>query len=185
MGGTDEGLSEVTAVIRTARLVLRAPAPEDAAAIYATYASDPEATRFMGWPRHEKVSTTEWFVSMSAHEWRSYGTGTYLVFVGDTLVGSTGLHVDTKTPGEVATGYILGKAHWGHGYATEACRAMVELARARGDHRIGAYCHADHAASARVLEKSGLGFQGIRPRYVVFPNLGPELADVRVYALDL
>ncbi len=184
MGGTDQGVAPA-GVLRTARLVLRAPVPEDAAAIYATYASDPEATRLMGWPRHEQVSTTEWFVSMSMHEWKTYGTGTHLMFLGDTLVGSTGLHVDTKTPGEVATGYILGRAFWGHGFATEACRAMVEHARARGDRRIGAYCHADHTASARVLEKSGLVFQGVRPRYVVFPNLGPELADVRVYALGL
>ena len=54
------------------------------------------------------------------------------------------------------TGYILGKPYWGHGYATEACRAMVELARARGDRRIASYCHADHAPSAHVLEKAGL-----------------------------
>lgn len=179
MGRPDQG------VIQTARLLLRAPVPADAPAIFATYASDPEATRYMSWPRHEKLSSTEWFLSFAAHEWDTYGTGTRLIFVGDTLVGSTGLHVDHATPGEVATGYILGRAHWGKGYATEACRAMVELARARGDRRISAYCHADHMPSARVLEKSGLAFLGIKPRYLVFPNLGTDLADVRSYALDL
>jgi [ribosomal protein S5]-alanine N-acetyltransferase len=171
--------------IRTARLMLRPPTPADAPAIFATYASDAEVTRYMGWPRHEKLSSSEWFVSFAAHEWKSYGTGTHLIFLDDTLIGSTGLHVDKDRPGTVSTGYILGKAHWGRGYATEACRAMVELARARGDRRIDSYCHADHAPSARVLEKSGLLFEELVRDHMVFPNLSPALQDVRRYALGL
>jgi len=31
-------------------------------------------------------------------------------------------------PIEVELGYALGKRYWGHGYATEACKAMVEFA---------------------------------------------------------
>jgi len=179
MGGTDQG------VVRTARLTLRAPVPEDARAIFTTYASDPEVTRYMGWPRHEKLSSTEWFVSYAIHEWKTHGTGTHLIFLDETLIGSTGLHVEDTGSREVGTGYILGRPHWGHGYATEACRAMVDLARTRGDRHISAYCHADHAASARVLEKSGLLFEELRPQHTVFPNLGPGLEPVRLYALDL
>jgi RimJ/RimL family protein N-acetyltransferase len=190
MGGTDQGVGPDDAGgggggIRTARLTLRAPVPEDARAIFETYASDPEVTRYMGWPRHQKVASTEWFVSFALHEWKTHGVGTHLIFVGEQLIGSTGLHVDTTTRGEVATGYVLGRAFWGRGYATEACRAMVELARRRGDLRVSAYCHADHVASARVLEKSGLFLEGIRPKHLVFPNYGPGLEDVRLYALDL
>lgn len=173
--------------LRTARLTLRPPTAADAPAIFATYASDPVATRYMGWPRHEKVSSTEWFVSYAAFEWQQHGIGTLLVFVDDgaTLIGSTGLHADKERPGHVATGYILGAAHWGQGYATEACRAMVDLARTRGDRRVEAYCHADHAPSARVLEKSGLLFEGVVRDHMVFPNLSPALQDVRRYGLGL
>jgi [ribosomal protein S5]-alanine N-acetyltransferase len=191
MGGTDQGVGAAAAsgvpggVIRTARLTLRAPTPDDARAIFETYASDREVTRYMGWPRHEKLASTEWFVSFAIHEWKTHGVGTHLIFAGEQLVGSTGLHVDTNTRGEVATGYVLGRAYWGQGIATEACRAMVDLARRRGDRRVSAYCHADHAASARVLEKSGLVFEGVLPKHIVFPNYGVGLEDVRLYALDL
>jgi RimJ/RimL family protein N-acetyltransferase len=173
--------------MRTARLTLRAPTPADAPAIFATYASDPVATRYMGWPRHEKLASTEWFVSFAMNEWTTHGTGTHLIFLGDTdtLIGSTGVHVDENTRDEVATGYILGQPYWGHGYATEACQAMVALARSRGDRRITAYCHAAHTPSAHVLEKSGLAFIELRPKHIVFPNLGIGLEDVRYYALDL
>lgn len=186
MGGPDQSLiTTTTEATTTARLVLRRPSAADAPAIFSTYASDPEATRYMGWPRHEKLSSTEWFISFALHEWQTHGTGTHLIFKDGTLIGSTGLHVDTTTRGEVGTGYILGRPYWGHGYATEACLAMVALARARGDRRITAYCHADHIASARVLEKSGLHLVEHRPMHIVFPNLSTDLAPVRFYALDL
>lgn len=183
MGGTDQGVG--AAPIRTARLTLRAPVPEDARAIFETYSSDPDVTRYMGWPRHEKLASTEWFISFALHEWKTHGVGTHLIFLDERLVGSTGLHVDTNTRGEVATGYVLGRAYWGKGIATEACRAMVELAKRRGDRRVSAHCHADHLASARVLEKSGLLFEGLLAKHIVFPNYGTGLEDVRLYALDL
>lgn len=188
MGGTDQGVASPGGggVIRTARLVLRPPVPEDAPAIFSTYASDPEAVRYMSFPRHAQVSSTEWFVSMSVHQWKTHGIGVYLAFVDGTLIGSTGLHVhEPPQPGHVMTGYILGRAFWGKGYATEACRAMIALARTRGDHRITSYCHVDHVASAHVLEKCGFVFQGIVPRDRVLPNLGPDPQDARRYALEL
>ena len=37
--------------VETERLVLRRPTAADAPAIFARYASDPEVTRYMAWPR--------------------------------------------------------------------------------------------------------------------------------------
>jgi len=149
--------------------------------MFATYASDPEVTRYLGWPRHASLAATVAFVSDTLDEWRELGTGTYLIERDGVLLGSTGLHVEG--PDHVSTGYALGRRHWGHGYATEACRAMVELARSRGPGRLDAHCHAAHHASARVLEKAGLALEAVLPAHIVFPNLGPALEDVRLYAL--
>lgn len=74
------------------------------------------------------------------------------------------------------------RSEWGKGYATEACRAMVALGQSLGFARIDARCHAAHEASARVLEKSGMTLEGVLRRYDMFPNLGAEPQDVRVYA---
>jgi ribosomal-protein-alanine N-acetyltransferase len=38
--------------LETARLILRRPRAADAPVIYERYASDPEVTRWLGWPRH-------------------------------------------------------------------------------------------------------------------------------------
>lgn len=72
------------------------------------------------------------------------------------------------------------------GYATESLRAIVEIARSVGVIRLYALCHADHAASWRVLEKSGFTREGLLRRHSEFPNLRPgEPCDVLCYALIL
>jgi RimJ/RimL family protein N-acetyltransferase len=61
---------------------------------------------------------------------------------------------------------------------------MVEHGRGLGARRMESYCHADHLASARVLEKAGLHLVRIARDELVFPNFAPTLQDVREYALD-
>ncbi len=57
-------------------------------------------------------------------------------------------------------GYILGRAFWGQGYATEAVNAMVGIARALGLGGLQAYSFVENPASARVLEKAGFSNMG-------------------------
>ena len=80
----------------------------------------------------------------------------------------------------------FGYARQSRGYATEALAAMVDVARAAGVLRLFALCHADHRASARVLEKCGFALEGTLHRYVEFPNLKRgEPQDVLCYAVIL
>jgi ribosomal-protein-alanine N-acetyltransferase len=171
--------------IRTARLEIRKPLVEDAEAIYA-YAGDPVATRYMGWPRHRSIDDTATYLAQAVHEWETEGVGAYVVVerASRRVIGGTGLHL--LTPYRAITGYILARDAWDRGYATEACTAMVVLARELGLARVEADCHLDHRASARVLEKSGLRHEGILRAYLVFPNLGIDRpCDVHMYGLAL
>lgn len=171
--------------IRTARLQLRRPTFDDVDGVYA-YASDPELVKYMAWPRHTDPQETAEFIARASTEWDQNAVGVYLIVdpATDRVLGSTGLHLATAYRG--VTGYILVKQAWGQGYATEACTAMVQLARNLGLSRIDADCHTDHVASARVLEKSGMAFEGIARAFLVFPNLDLDRAlDVRVYGLAL
>ena len=47
---------------RTQRLILRPPRMEDAPAIFQSYASDPEVTRYLTWPPYENVEDLEAFL---------------------------------------------------------------------------------------------------------------------------
>jgi [ribosomal protein S5]-alanine N-acetyltransferase len=169
--------------LATARLRLRRPTSRDAEAVF-TYAGDPTATRYMAWPRHRTVEDSRAYLAHAEDEWRRSGVGAYLLLDrADTVIGSTGLHL--ATPYRGVTGYILAPSWWGQGLATEAATAMVDLSRALAVFRLEAECVVEHLASARVLEKIGMQFEGIRRGCIIAPNLSPEPVDTRSYAMIL
>lgn len=172
--------------VETARLLLRRPVLGDARAIFERYASDPEVTRYLTWPRHRSVDDTLAFLQFSDAEWARFPAGPYLIErqTDSLLLGSTGLAFESADT--AATGYVLARDAWGYGYATEALGAMIDLARTLGVRWLYAICHVDHLASARVLEKGGFSREARLRRGAVFPNLQRNRpADVFRYVLDL
>jgi [ribosomal protein S5]-alanine N-acetyltransferase len=168
--------------VETARLTLAAPTAADADAVFERYASDPEVTRYLGWPRHQSVADTRGFLAYCAAEWERWPAGPYLIRARSNgqLLGSTGLAFER--PDEAMTGYVLAKDAWGNGYATEALGAIVDVSRRIGLVRIYALCHPQHRASWRVLEKCAFTLDGNWRRQAEFPNLAPGvLQDVACY----
>lgn len=161
--------------ILTSRLELTPPRAADARAIFERYAGDPEATRFLAWPRHRSMADTELFLAFSADEWKRWPAGPYLIRsrLDGRLLGSTGYAF--TSPAEAATGYVLARDAWGHGYATEALSALVDLAPLIGIARLFALCHPDHRASQRVLEKCGFTRDWSTVCHLEFPNLSPAV----------
>jgi ribosomal-protein-alanine N-acetyltransferase len=174
-----EGLTENRGLkaplqIDTPRLRLSRPTVRDAEAVFERYASDPDVTQFVGWPLHRSIDDTRAFLNFSASEWERWPAGPYLIRSRSDgrLLGSTGLGFET--PAEAATGYVA-KDAWGQGYATEALRAMMELALRIGVARLHALFHPQHRASWRVLEKCGFVRDLTWSRQAEFPNLAPGL----------
>jgi [ribosomal protein S5]-alanine N-acetyltransferase len=159
--------------IVTARLLLSEPRPGDAREIFAQYASDPEVTRFLAWPQHRSIADTEAFLAFSASEWQRWPVGPYMIRSRDDqrLLGGTGLAFESATV--ASSGYVLAKDAWGHGYATEALAAMIDLARSVGVRHLYALCHPEHRASSHVLEKCGLIHTTGWSQPADFPNLSP------------
>lgn len=62
-------------------------------------------------------------------------------------------------------GYLLGRAYWGRGYATEVVRALLDHARSLGLRQLDAYSFVDNPASARVLEKAAFAHLGVIERF--------------------
>jgi RimJ/RimL family protein N-acetyltransferase len=168
--------------IETARLLLVKPQAADAATVFERYASDPDVTRFLAWPRHRSIADTEAFLQFSAQEWERWPAGPYLIRSRDGhLLGSTGFGFET--PQRAATGYVLARDAWGKGYATEVLRAIVDVARRLEVTRLYALCHPDHRASVRVLEKCGFTRDSTWTQQSEFPNLAPGVKqDVLCYA---
>ncbi|MBO0848440.1 MAG: GNAT family N-acetyltransferase [Pseudonocardia sp.] len=86
----------------------------------------------------------------------------------------------TADPSEVTVGYDLAPSCWGDGYATEALTAVVaHLLSVPAVWRVCAETRADHLASRRVMEKSGLRW--MRDEVVDHDGRDVKLAH---YAID-
>jgi RimJ/RimL family protein N-acetyltransferase len=159
--------------IQTERLLLSPPADRDVQDIFDRFASDPDVTRYLGWPQHRSLDDTRGFVTWSVDQWARYPAGPYLVRDrGDgRLLGSTGFTCDDE--GGAMTGYVLARDSWGRGFATECLRAILDVARTIELPRVYAFCHPDHRPSQRVLEKCGFLRDESTVSQMVFPNLAP------------
>lgn len=168
----------------TARLSVRAPRPEDAPAVLAAYAGDPEVTRFLAWKAYERVEPLTAFLQESLGNWeKGEGHLPWLLCLRgtDQPIGSLG--VTFSAGGRASFGYALGRKFWGHGFAAEALRWIVDWSLAQPYvWRAWAYCDVENPASVRVMEKAGMAREGVLRRWQVCPNLGPEPRDCIVCA---
>jgi ribosomal-protein-alanine N-acetyltransferase len=134
----------------------------------------------MSFARHQSLADTQMFLDFSDFEWTANGCGPYLVLARDSgaVLGGSGLSLHGE---DAETGYLFARDAWGHGYATESLRAMVDVAHAMGLQGLTAHCHPAHLASMRVLEKCGFVLEHRIDAALVFPNLSSEKQDVLSY----
>jgi RimJ/RimL family protein N-acetyltransferase len=144
--------------IDTDRLRLRRSVPEDAEEISA-YRSDPEVNRYQGWARTDPEGVRAEIEEMAARTPGEPGWVQYSVLEreGGALVGDVGLSPAEGEPGVIRIGYTISPAFQGHGYATEAVGALVDLAFERlGAQVVRAHADSDNTRSHRVAEKVGM-----------------------------
>lgn len=99
-------------------------------------------------------------------------------------VGEMGYTVtDITENGKIADmGYFTRPACWGRGYATEAARALIAYAFARGGvARLRAGCCADNRASERVMIKCGMTRDAYLPAHT---RLRGQIRDRVTYYID-
>jgi ribosomal-protein-alanine N-acetyltransferase len=139
----------------TPRLELRAFRPDDLDALAAIYA-DPEVMRYIRGGVAEGPRTREQTAaSMDAYtaEWEQHGYGVWAVInsADGQLLGVCGFVARAEI------GYILGRAAWGKGIATEAAHACLWYGFEHlGYEEIGAGAKRENVASLRVIEKLGM-----------------------------
>jgi RimJ/RimL family protein N-acetyltransferase len=160
----------------TERLLLRPGWAEDAPAL-ARAIDDEKVVRNLAvvpWPY--RLADAEEFLALPQEPLRPR----FLIFrrTDGTLLGGIGLHGKQ----EAELGYWLAPEHWGHGYATEAGRAVVALADDSLRLPRLAACHAlDNPASGKVLAKLGFRPGKVMPRFSA--GRGAEM-EVRLFARD-
>jgi RimJ/RimL family protein N-acetyltransferase len=142
--------------VETERLLLRQFRDADSEA-YFRIVSNPEVRRFIG---GGAVPTREdaWrHMAMLAGIWtlRGYGQWAIEEKASGEFVGRAGVWFPVGFP-EVEAGWVIGREHWGLGYATEAGREALRQAFATlGVTHVISLIDPENLASRRVAEKLG------------------------------
>lgn len=152
-----------TQPITTQRLFLRKFRHSDADAMFSGWAGIPQATRYVSWGTHRTPDETaaiidSWiaeYPKLHFYEWAITDLAT------GKLIGSIGAAAQPdSTACEV--GYCLAPEYWNQGLATEACRAVIQYLWNCGFESIDALHDLRNPASGRVMQKSGMHYQGKR-----------------------
>ncbi len=158
---------------------------EEAEEIFYTYASKPEATKYMAWPTHRTMDDTRNFLKHAVGGWKAGTDYSFGIRLKDSnrLIGSCGLLHDD---GKIQFGYVLSPTHWGRGYATEVCRKLMEIVRTQHDvYRVSTFVDVENVASARVLMKSGLVEEARLEKWFKFVNQDNQPKDCWLFRLPL
>jgi [ribosomal protein S5]-alanine N-acetyltransferase len=178
----DRTVSDIQ-VLTGPRVTLRAPTVDDADLLFERIASDPEVTRYLAWRPHPNVDETRRVIT---EFFNVGGETTWLIELrdGGGPIGLCGWR--RPQPHIVDFGYCLGRPWWRQGLMTEVVQLLLDKARRDPSvYRMTAHCHVDNTASARLLERSGLAFEGRLARYAVLPNISAEPQDCLLFGKAL
>lgn len=166
---------------RSENLLLRPHWPEDWQAVYAGM-SDEAVVRNLArapWP----------YTEQNARDFAAKGQdpcnprfAITLANSGD-LIGCIGLDMVDNDDRAFELGYWIARKVWGHGYASEAGRSVIEIARMMGKKRLEAGHFVDNPASGRVLQK--IGFVRRCPNKMRHSLGRGEKVECAEYSLDL
>ncbi|MFD1451202.1 GNAT family N-acetyltransferase [Oceanobacillus sojae] len=167
--------------LETERLLLRQMKKEDLQDVY-DYASDPELTPFLTWESHETLADTEAFMEFLFAQYKKGTGGAWaIVWKGKhRVIGTMDLNWNPKHySAEIA--YVLSREYWRKGIGTEAAKAVLRFGFEELKlERIYARCHLDNIASYKLMEKSGMIYEGILRKSM--QRKGKQ-EDIRIYSI--
>jgi RimJ/RimL family protein N-acetyltransferase len=167
-------MNDVT--LETERLILRM-FREDDLEQYAGICSDPEVVRYLGEGQTLDRAGAWRQMAMILGHWKLRGFGLWAVEERGSgkLVGRIGFFEPEGWP-DFEVGWVLGREHWGKGYATEgARRALAYAFEEMGRDHVISLIRPENGGSIRVAERLGERLEGRMELY------GHE---VLVYGID-
>lgn len=175
-------MSLSTPTLHTARLRLRPVTGADADALFALH-SNARVLRYWDAPPWNDRARAERFVA-ACRRMAEEGSGARLALertADGAFIGWCALSGFKPDYRSASMGYCLSDAAWGHGYATEAARALLEWAFGALDlNRVQAETDTRNVASARVLEKLGFVREGTLREDCIVDG---EVSDTWVFGL--
>ena len=135
-------------ILKTERLVLRGPRPDDLEPMFAVY-SDPRAMRYWSTAPHDKRAVTQELLDRRLAAWNT-APFMFHITINDTYIGHAGNYMSDEI------GFMLHPDHWRQGILTEALGAIIPYLWSATDHdQLTADVDPVNAASCGLLRKFG------------------------------
>lgn len=150
-----------TQTIKTHRLVLRRFRTDDAKAMFENWAGDDEVTKYLTWPTHSNVETSEWVLKDWISSYQNDDFYTWAIEFEGQAIGSISVVKKNDDIRKAEIGYCIGRNWWHKGIMGEALKAVMDyLFDEIGMNRISACHDPRNPNSGRVMEKCGMKYEG-------------------------
>ncbi len=154
-------------IITTQRLTLRRFRSDDAAAFHPIL-SDDEAMRYWSTPAHRELAETRDWIDRTIVAVAAGRADDFIALHDGHIIGKAGLWHQNEL------GVIFARSSWDRGFASEAVRAIIDRAFARGLAAIKADVDPRNGKSLRLLRKLGFVEIGSAQRTLL---VGDEWVD--------
>ena len=170
--------------ISTQRLILRPMTMADETDLF-QYQSDPDVVRYIPWPERTKEQVHTALVNaLGVNKLESEGDYALLGIVlpsENKVIGQMALMYSSNQNQAAEFGYVLNPAYGGHGYATEASRAVVDYLFGTGKfHRVFAKLDPRNGASEKLLVRLGFRKEAHLKEEELFKG---EWVDTLIYGI--
>jgi RimJ/RimL family protein N-acetyltransferase len=159
----------MTTILETERLLVRPWETGDVDDAFAIL-GDLDVTRYLGETGEafaDRERVREWLhrIADKSAGWGKCGSWAAVEKVTNTVIGGGGL-LELEGGPDVEVFYHFRKASWGHGYATELTRGLIDYAfvALHLPHVVGV-AYPANTASHQVMSKAGMTHLGLRHAY--------------------
>ncbi|WP_195947884.1 GNAT family N-acetyltransferase [Paraclostridium bifermentans] len=137
-----------------------------------------EVSKWLGTGKRKSYDDVKNIMQSFEQHWsqNNYGVWAVINKENDELIGHCGLkNIDNSTDIELL--YAFKQSSWGHGYATESAKSVIEFAKNELKLlKLVAIVYPNNIKSCNVIEKLGFEYRGIQKHFGV---------DLSYYELDL
>jgi ribosomal-protein-alanine N-acetyltransferase len=169
-------------ILETERIRLRRLSLDDAADVY-EYAQDPEVSRYLTWEPSKSVDDSRAFLETVVEAYRQGKPADWGIEhkTDGRLIGTCGFIKWDQARNCAEIAYALARPYWNRGIVTEAAKAVTDFGFIRmGIYRLEAFCLPANSASARVMEKLGMRYEGTLRAYFLIKG---DYRDMQVYSI--
>lgn len=148
--------------LESERLLIRRLTMADDEAIH-SYGKDERVAHGASFPQHKDIEDARTFIRTVIEHYEKSEPSSYGVILRkeNSLIGGIGLPMHDKANNKAEIGYAFAPWQWSNGYATEAAQMLIDHLFTDTDvERVEARCKTLNTASARVMEKIGMTYEG-------------------------